>query len=108
MRIFWRVATSIRPVAGVLLLMGALYSPAQETAARITGTIADSTGALIPSATVTVGNEGTGAVAFRGHTGSEGTFTAPQLPIGRYTVTVAAPDFKKAQPTGLTLSPSQV
>ena len=108
MRIFWRVATSIRRVAGVLLLMGALYSPAQETAARITGTIADSTGALIPSATVTVVNEGTGVVAFRGHTDSEGSFTAPQLPIGQYTVTVEAPEFKKAKLTGLSLSPSQV
>jgi hypothetical protein len=76
---------------------------AQVTTATIYGTVLDSSGAVVPQASVTVVNEGTGARS-TATSGSQGEFTVTFLPVGRYTVSVEARGFKIHKQTGLDLN----
>ncbi len=58
----------------------------------ITGTVTDTSGAVIPSAQVVATNDATGVKVTQTATGS-GTFTLSPLPAGRYTVVITAPNF---------------
>ncbi len=60
----------------------------------IVGTVTDSSGAVVPSATVSVTNVGTGAVT-RLTTDASGEYTATLLPIGTYTVTAEKEGFQR-------------
>ncbi len=60
----------------------------QELAATLTGTVTDSTGAVVGGATVIVHSEETGADVRSLNTTSSGSFNITNLPAGRYTVTV--------------------
>ena len=55
----------------------------------ITGTVSDSTGAVVNDATVTANNAATG-IATERKTSSAGIYTISPLPVGTYTVTVVA------------------
>jgi hypothetical protein len=72
---------------------------AQGTTSRLVGTVSDTTGAVIPGATVTLTNEGTG-VSFTTATTAAGTYTFEALQVGSYTVTVELSGFKKFVSTG--------
>jgi hypothetical protein len=61
----------------------------------IAGVVLDSSGGVIPGASVTATNQAT-AGSFTAVTASNGTFTIPALNVGRYTVTVALQGFKTA------------
>ena len=87
---------------GLLGLAGTLPCGAQITGA-ITGSVVDVTSSLVQKATVVVKNLGTGAER-QLVTDSGGRFTAEQLPVGSYEVTVTASGFKKAVRTGLELN----
>ncbi len=71
---------------------GSLY--AQAVSGTIVGTVADATGASVANAQVTIVLTGQSAV-HNSVTNESGNFTEPNLPPGIYTVTVAAPGFKK-------------
>lgn len=62
------------------------------TTATITGTVTDSTGAVIPDAQVVVTNENTKASTTR-TTNQIGTYDFPALPISSYTVSVSKEGF---------------
>lgn len=66
----------------------------------MTGTVTDSTGAVIPNAQVTITSLGTG---LKTHvtTGSAGTYTVTGLAPGQYSMTVAAPGFQNYVQTGI-------
>ncbi|HKF22536.1 MAG TPA: carboxypeptidase regulatory-like domain-containing protein [Candidatus Angelobacter sp.] len=66
---------------------------AQETTGTILGTVMDSSGAVIPGATVIIRNMDRDAVIRTTTTGKEGTYVAPLLPIGRYSVRIEARGF---------------
>ena len=66
---------------------------AQSVTGTILGTITDSTGGVIPGATVTLKHEGTGLTRSV-VTDSSGEFTAPALPTGKYTLTAELSGFK--------------
>ncbi len=68
---------------------------AQTNKGGISGTVFDKLEAVIPSATVTITNLGTGA-SIRLTTSESGAFSAPVLEPVYYRVTVEAPGFKKA------------
>ena len=87
---------------GLLGLAGTLPCGAQITG-TITGSVVDVTSSLVQKATVVVKNLGTGAER-QLVTDSGGRFTAEQLPVGSYEVTVTASGFKKAVRTGLELN----
>jgi hypothetical protein len=66
---------------------------AQTPTGTIAGTITDQVGAVIPNATVTITNKGTGAVRVV-QTGIDGTFAVPSLPAGAYDVLIEATGFQ--------------
>jgi hypothetical protein len=76
---------------------------AQVTYATVHGTVTDSSGAVIPNATVTALNTSTG-IKTTVNTDSHGYYILPQLQIGGpYTVTIEAQGFQQFQSSGLTL-----
>jgi hypothetical protein len=77
----------------LLLLFVAKNTSAQAVTGTLLGTVQDSSGAVVPSASVTLTNEGT-EVSDRTVTGPQGYFTFPNLDPGQYTVTVDAKGFK--------------
>lgn len=79
----------------------------QTSMARITGVVMDPEQAVIPGANVLVRNEETG-VEVRTQTNEAGVFVVPNLPPGRYTITVSSEGFRTYQRTGLVLETAQV
>ncbi|MCA1628999.1 MAG: carboxypeptidase-like regulatory domain-containing protein [Acidobacteria bacterium] len=71
---------------------------AQTSTSRITGTVTDSTGAVVAGATVTAKNEATGVTQTQVTTDS-GLYAFTSLPVGAYTVSVERQGFKTAQRT---------
>ncbi len=81
---------------GVVFLGCFLLIPAfPQTTGVITGTITDSTGAVVTGAKVTVKNIGTGEERLL-ETSATGVYVAYSLPVGRYEVEAVATGFKKA------------
>ncbi|MBC7900852.1 MAG: TonB-dependent receptor [Saprospiraceae bacterium] len=83
-----------------LMVFSILFAAAQiaanaQTTGSIAGTITDSNGAVVPSATVVVRNVGNGQ-EFTSATVENGTYRIPAVPNGFYTVDVSAAGFKKA------------
>jgi hypothetical protein len=58
----------------------------------VAGTVRDSTGAIIPNATITVKSVDTGAVR-NAVSGPQGAYTVPGLPPGNYEITIASGNF---------------
>jgi hypothetical protein len=90
---------------GLFLCASALF--AQSDRGTMTGTVSDSTGAVIPNVPVQAKNAGTGIV-YDGATSSTGNYTISQLPVGSYQISVTAPGFKVYTRTGLTIEVAQV
>ena len=88
---------SSRFILGVLviLLSSALLLSAQPSQGRITGRVMDSTGAVIVGAKVTIENRGTQARRNL-ETNNSGDYVAPGLEPGLYSISVEAPNFRKA------------
>ena len=84
-------------ILGVLLvcISGALATVAfaQAGTADIVGTVTDSTGAVLPGATVTAKNLATGLIRTQ-ETGPSGDYSFTLLPIGTYQISVEAMGFK--------------
>jgi hypothetical protein len=94
-----------------LLLFALLFGVAGSAMAQvdegsISGTVMDSTGAVVPNATVTVTNRDVG-LTLTGVTNSTGEFTFSPLRIGHYSVTVAANGFQKTTQQNLTVDIGQ-
>src|SRR5438552_2401426 len=77
----------------LLALVLAPATFAQTDTARLTGTVSDANGAVVPGATLTVTNLGTGKT-IDVQTGPEGTYSIPALPPGSYKVDVKQTGFK--------------
>ncbi len=75
---------------------------AQTITGRIDGRVADTSGAVLPGATVTIVNIGTGLTTTR-VADDNGIFTATNLPVGTYTVTAELQGFRRAQRTDVQL-----
>src|SRR5262249_19110045 len=100
-RVLARVAVSL---ATMLLVLG-LQTSAQTFRGTILGTVTDTSGAAIAGATVTVKNVDTGLTRVV-TTGSEGSYSVPELPIGNYSVTIENAGFKKAVVSGIAVEVS--
>jgi hypothetical protein len=93
-------------VVGCLLLVVICPAPSlhgQVSSAQIEGVISDTSGAVIPGASIAIANVGTRAIR---HTQSNqsGEFVIPALEPGAYRVTVEAPGFRKTSVERLTLN----
>lgn len=81
---------------------------AQQQTAEITGTVSDTTGAIIPGAIVVIA-EPTRGIQITVHTDARGGYVAPLLPPGSdYEVKVSRAGFQTAVRNGITLVVSQV
>jgi hypothetical protein len=89
-----------------LLALGALLSRAQVDTGTILGTVRDTTGAVVPNATVTLTNEAT-SVTQTTTTGANGEYTFTPLRIGRYSVEAKSPGFQAEKKTGVQLDIQQ-
>jgi hypothetical protein len=91
----------------LLLFAGALFVPTLLSAqtggnGAITGTVADSTGALVPGAQVTALNNATGVATMR-PASSSGLYNISPLLPGTYTVTVTASGFQTYKQENVTV-----
>src|ERR1700678_2924861 len=87
--------------AGALVLM-ALIAPsfAQTTSGELTGTVFDSTGAVVPNAMVTATGESTN-LASTTTTTFAGQYRINNLLVGKYDITVVAVGFTKSELKGV-------
>ena len=89
-----------------LLLVCASAVLAQDITGSIAGTILDASGAGVPGAKVTITSLDRNQVVRTVTTDSAGNYSAPLLPVGKYSVSVEAQGFKKATDTNITLNVS--
>ena len=71
----------------------AVPSPSPIVGGRITGTVADQNGAVIPGTAITIVSID-GKVGFKGNTDEEGRYVASGIPIGTYTIAFEYQGFK--------------
>ncbi len=86
-----------------VLIVAMASAWAQETTGSISGTVTDSTGAVITNAQVVLKDTDKNINVRTVKTGSAGEFSLPQLPVGNYSLTVEAKGFQKYLVTGITL-----
>jgi hypothetical protein len=101
-----RGATARISLLLLLALAGARIAAAQSTTATIVGNVADSTGALIPKATVTATNLDTN-LSKTVSSSDAGEYRLDLLPVGRYSITVDASGFKKYVQSNIALTVDQ-
>ena len=82
-----------------LIVLCTSLAAAQGTTSRLVGTVRDTSGAIIPGATVTLTSERTGTSFFTVST-SAGTYVFEAVQVGMYTVSVELQGFKKFVQTG--------
>jgi hypothetical protein len=82
----------------LLILVASQSTFAQTIFGRISGTVTDSSGAVVPNATVTIRNNATNLERST-TTDGEGFYTVTNLPVGSYTISVEQTGFKKAVQT---------
>jgi len=83
----------------------AINGNAQTFRGTILGTVTDSSGAAVSGATVSVKNTGTGLLRTV-TTDDDGNYSAPELPIGTYSVTVEKSGFKAGLVSGISVEVS--
>lgn len=92
-----------------VLLCGSLAAclVAQTITGVISGTVTDSSHAVVPAANVTIVNADTGVTMWQGQTNGSGVYRAPALPAARYNISVEREGFKRADLTGINLALDQ-
>src|SRR5271170_1942594 len=93
-RIFLRSLATLT----LLAVMAPVLSRAQEATARITGTVTDSTAAVIPGVQVTVTNTAT-HISREATTDHDGFYQVLALPIGSYKVSATRDGFRTVEST---------
>ena len=89
-----------------VLLLPNQFAFGQVDEGTITGTVTDTTGAVVPDAQVTLLNTDQG-ITVQTKTNSTGGYTFSPVRIGHYTITVTAHGFAKTTQTNLTLNVAQ-
>jgi hypothetical protein len=91
----------MRMLALVLALLLTLTpeASAQGTTSRVTGTVTDRTGSIVPGATVTLTNDSTG-IALTTVSNAVGAYTFEAVQVGTYTIKVELQGFKRFTSTG--------
>lgn len=97
-----------KPIFAFLLVTFCLIAVAngQGTTSRVTGTVLDEKGSVVPGAAVTLTNESTQA-SLTTETTSAGTYVFDSVQAGKYTVAVEKQGFKKSVSVGNTANINQ-
>jgi len=88
-----------------ICLLVALSAAAQNITGIIQGTVTDAQGAAVPNAQVTIKNIATGETRTVTASG-QGIYTAPELSVGTYDVTIKQPNFKTFVSRSVAVDPS--
>src|SRR6202011_644143 len=93
--------TTIRKCLSVLLIGGASVTYCfADTNGKISGSVTDASGAVIPSATVSASEVRTG-VQYTARTDSQGNYSLLALPPGQYDLQVQSTGFNTYEQTGI-------
>ena len=90
-------------MVGLLVFLSGGITWAQVTTGTISGTVKDSTGAVLPGAKVVLLNEETG-IARTVQTDAAGRYSAPSLSLGSYRVTGTLEGFQTGVRSGIVLT----
>jgi hypothetical protein len=102
----YRVKRTLEVIAvGLLLACSVPVVRAQVTTATVTGTVMDTTGAVVPGATVVLKNT-ENAVVRQETSGPDGSFHFQFVVVGRYELTVSHAGFRTEKMTALELNTS--
>jgi hypothetical protein len=98
----------LRTTVGIIVLiaLGSGLIFAQGSTAAITGTVKDSTGAVLPGTAVTVKHLDTGLTR-AAQADADGNFTISSLPVGAYEVTAEKMGFRREVRRGIDLAVAQ-
>ncbi len=103
MKDFGRITSPKALILALILTVFGMTAAAQELTGSISGTITDSTGAVVKGVTVTLTNTDRSQILRTLVTNSAGFYTATSLPLGTYSVRVEGSGFKVTTVTGLVL-----
>src|SRR5277367_2229940 len=95
-----RTISRVLVLSFLLAALSAFTLNAQTFRGTLLGTVTDATGAVIPGAAISVKNMDTG-IERTTESNSDGAFTIPELPIGRYSLAVTVTGFNPYQAEGL-------
>ena len=99
--------TSWRGVLTLLLVAGfAASAAAQSTLGRLSGTVLDASGGVLPGATITLTSEQTNQVQ-TSVSSETGAFVFPQVPVGTYKVEIGMQGFRSATFTKVSVAVGQ-
>jgi hypothetical protein len=90
-----------------VLLVQSRYAIGQVDEGAITGTVLDSSGAVVPNADVTLLNTDQG-ITLQTKTNTSGGYTFSPVRVGHYTLTVTATGFARTTQTNITVNVAQV
>lgn len=107
LRTTWLRVALLLGVSILLTLFVVRPMGAQVLYGSVTGTVTDQSGAVVPSAQVTVTNEATG-LKRQTTTDAAGTYRVLDLPQGNYAIEVTASGFKPLKVTGVAMIIGQV
>lgn len=92
---------------GLMLLVScvslATLSWGQSGRGTLTGSVTDSSGAVVPNAALTLTETRTGS-SYKAVASGQGLFTFPELNPGSYTLSASAPSFREYRQSGITVS----
>lgn len=89
-----------------LIILFASAAPAQFTTARLSGVVSDTSGGVVPGATVTMKDQSTGYTQ-TATTGAAGEYLFPSLPVGTYQLTAGMAGFLSYVQKGIGLAVGQ-
>ena len=89
------------------VLLFAAVTLVGQNSGVISGTVTDSTQAVVPNAQVTIVNVDTSVTVWRGVTNESGVYRAPQLHAAKYNMAVERQGFKRADVNGINLAVDQ-
>src|ERR1035438_9922357 len=100
------LAGKMKPLLSVFMLIASLATGlfAQDISGTIGGAILDPTGATVPGAKVTITNTDRNQVLRTITTDASGTYSAPLIPVGQYSIKVEVKGFKTEARTAITLN----
>jgi hypothetical protein len=93
-------------IAALSFVLFAIASQAQVVGGTISGVVTDPSGAVIPNAHVLIHNDDTGTQRALTTNGS-GSYSAPSIPVGSYSVSVDVSGFAPYKRTGVQLTVGQ-
>src|ERR1700730_6443845 len=97
---------TVNPRFLLLLILAAASAFGQTAAGTLTGIVTDPSGAVISAVPVTATHVDTGTKVV-GVTSQTANFTIPQMPVGRYVITVAQAGFKTFREENVIIAAAQ-